>query len=1356
MTKKIFAMFLAVLMVVSMLPTSVFAAEEATCPGEGNVHTMENCKDYTEVYVKAPNCGERGYTTYKCNKCDNETFVGNWTNPVGEHDWKEAEDKAPTCGGEGSTGGKECKVCGKAVDTTPVEPLFKPGTPCEYTDWAPAEINCTTGGKQTRTCKTCGHVEERDVPKSASGHKLEENWTLVTPATATSTGLAQKKCTNAFCNYIKTETIFFAHDHVENLTLLPVLKVAEKCTEAGIEAHWECRVCGKLFEQNRNDKGELVETTLEKLAIKSLHEDIKADLNCKTTTYPCSVCKEVIKVDAANAHTYGKWNIVVAAQCTTDGFRSRTCTVCHHDTQTEIIPALGHIVRTVTVPATCQSYGYTFTHCVRSNCNILANETAKTVKVTETKSVTFALNVGFATLGEPLVNKAFVLGLGELYFSGKTEKEVDAEAGKDFNLATTDKFEEAVSIMLEAAKKDGEDVEGAYWMFFLKNGEKTYISIATNEDKEIFITLSTTAPTTNWAWNETAVALTTTIEEVEYAIALNEKVLTATKLEAGVDAADMIVTNGNGVKLLTFTDYIAAGFDSSKHDWKVLTEVKATCLADGFKIEYCADGCGVANRTTNYSKADAEHDFQVVTQKADCLNPGKKTSTCKVCGHKVEETLPALGHTPVKYAADVKENGVVVHKKGDVIVSTFEGNHMELTAYDYNVCATCGVQFNKHNYRAWAGANKNWEANAEKTGYELANAAHNGKLEADYTFYFEGDCDTQGYYLYKCTECQKQVRVNEANTGKHSDPVRFKATCNTEGGFYTYMCAHGCGTKIGDKEVGTWNKTADKLTHEWETPEGYEPTDHENPVYNNVYRVCKNCKLEETDMVKKQEIVLQDKENLCVNYIYEYYYCAQCDEHHLRGFISQLGHDNKEMNKVGATCTTEGSYDLVCSICGHTENKKIPVKAHKNAAGEEFYAQCNDNTADRHCVVCCDHKEQANHNCVTFKDGQIKEYCTDCYYPAENHDYGAWEYFDSVCGLNAYKSRICSVCYETEAVELEKFNDKVINDLTHRPVVAGAEEYAAYKYEMFDYVYYTYNTTEAKWEREVDSYKAKFLAYTEAELDKTGYMKFECADCGEIIEVTIPALNSIQFEAVIREGEYTYGSLVAVDIFVNGLDKEMYAFNFDVDFTGMVFVGFEKDVNADFVVQVTKPATVKEGKDLIVFGNAAGIKIENVAINGETLLTTLYFRVAEDGAKITVDLKENGTNPTATGAEVVEGKVTTAPIVAGLKDCEAQTRVYLDVNKDGVFSLHDIINGIAILNLEIPEVLYDVTMDIDQDGEFTVYDLQLCYSYYLGDVEVDDLVMENLTEDEAILMGFLSVCNKCAAVYADTHECPEK
>ena len=102
MTKKIFAMFLAVLMVVSMLPTSVFAAG---CPGKGN-HTALNC-DNTVLGVTEPTCKVPGFTAYKCNDCGEE-FHDNVTPATGAHTYVDAPDKAPTCEEAGYTGAQIC------------------------------------------------------------------------------------------------------------------------------------------------------------------------------------------------------------------------------------------------------------------------------------------------------------------------------------------------------------------------------------------------------------------------------------------------------------------------------------------------------------------------------------------------------------------------------------------------------------------------------------------------------------------------------------------------------------------------------------------------------------------------------------------------------------------------------------------------------------------------------------------------------------------------------------------------------------------------------------------------------------------------------------------------------------------------------------------------------------------------------------------------------------------------------------------------------------------------------------------------------------------------------------------------
>ena len=52
MKKKILSVVLAALMIISILPVTVFAAEEEIkCPGQGNAHTLDNCTAEVEAVV---------------------------------------------------------------------------------------------------------------------------------------------------------------------------------------------------------------------------------------------------------------------------------------------------------------------------------------------------------------------------------------------------------------------------------------------------------------------------------------------------------------------------------------------------------------------------------------------------------------------------------------------------------------------------------------------------------------------------------------------------------------------------------------------------------------------------------------------------------------------------------------------------------------------------------------------------------------------------------------------------------------------------------------------------------------------------------------------------------------------------------------------------------------------------------------------------------------------------------------------------------------------------------------------------------------------------------------------------------
>ncbi|MBR4033452.1 MAG: hypothetical protein IKJ04_01465, partial [Clostridia bacterium] len=124
--KKIFAFILATIMVVSLVPASVFAAitNDTDCP---TVHTVKNC-EYTVLGEVDATCTDPSYTAYKCNKCGKQ-FADNFGTEANGHTWKDNQNSkkkqtnvAPNCAKEAP--GKEwvkCSVCGyipKAADNS--------------------------------------------------------------------------------------------------------------------------------------------------------------------------------------------------------------------------------------------------------------------------------------------------------------------------------------------------------------------------------------------------------------------------------------------------------------------------------------------------------------------------------------------------------------------------------------------------------------------------------------------------------------------------------------------------------------------------------------------------------------------------------------------------------------------------------------------------------------------------------------------------------------------------------------------------------------------------------------------------------------------------------------------------------------------------------------------------------------------------------------------------------------------------------------------------------------------------------------------------------------------------------------
>ena len=1409
MTKKIFAMFLAVLMVVSMLPTSVFAAD---CPA---VHTKNNC-EYTKVGTVDPNCGQKGYTTYKCNACD-ETFVADFTDPVGEHSWKDADPVKETCEKNGEIGGKECTVCGYKVGATTVDEIPN-GLKCEFGEWLPATIDCTTGGKQVQTCAHCGNENEREVPKSANGqHDMTGEWELKTPATAEAEGLAVLKCKNDNCGYYIEQAVFFDHDH-DDSTMIEVAKVDAKCEEPGVSAHYVCRVCEGLF---KKDNGVYKATTKDALKIQTKHEKMqKDDLNCKLISKVCPDCKKVVSIELAKSHSFGSWTVSVTPTCLTNGFRIKTCSKCGH-AETELVDALGHDLKTVEVAATCVSYAFSYTYCTRPNCTtevqveLPEEHAAHVAKYAMKEHALESITVS------PAANTAFYLALQQnspyvqlpLYFTGEMD-------GNFF--ATSSDYRDAVKVYAETK-------DNGFYLYFMNGSVKTYLDlegyVKSNGKNGAAVKLTTESPEAVWSIHQSG-ALVATVEvskteTAEFALGTYNEYKT---ISASATADYAPGSNGQfNAKLCKTDKFVDAkvtayninkngGVDSTDggHDWKVLSEVAATCLADGIKVSYCADNCGVANKTeTLTKKADHqwvmdEEEITVVTAPT-CTTAGKGTVKCEFhekCGATKEIVLDALGHDLYK------ENNVVK-------VHTEPGNHMAPLSYKYNVCTRCHekdctvgqdgncdgkCRVNKSDYKAWANAGKLWDDPAD------AQTAHDNALDLDTVINtVNGSCFVDGYNAYKCDDCSEIVRIKIEGTGEHTfngytdaqgnvySKAHQDATCTAEGWNIVYFC-EDCdkwvdnGVVVEAEEVKLTK--LDKIAHAWveftaEQREAfdwlddtYTKSDCKAPRYDNWTHYCETCNYNATTKVvdgtnleglKADQIAKGEKTTtgaLCEAVIYELYDC-HCGKTHMRGFLSNIGHnmvsatkdqlnnvegvekdsDGNNIVKVDSTCYATGYEWKICTFCNKTEKVVIAKKAHKNEAKEEWTDSCLDDekVTDRHCVVChekfCNKKTEKNHTCASYKDSNNNTIpACDCMIKKDQHVEVVTK-VDSICGDAPYTSTICSVCFETTAkVETEYWTGKYTDEantvkemapidlgLGHKPVavdtikttveVEGVETEVEVPVYYGQYTYKKIAHPEYVWAKDGDKdvvilkagsnveYEAKFIEYKAATVTADGFAKFDCADCGKTVEVVLPATAGLDFtiEYVNANGaeEITVGSVVNVTIYASGADVAVNTFTLNAQFKNLVYVA-SQSANDNFRINVTDAKNANG--DLVIVAtaiNTADKKQQNITIGEKTPVVTLQF-VAVEAGKTEVTMTGEAFDVAAKDAIACSGK------------CELVVETFLDFNEDGFFHISDLIQAETVLTGE-SEKTYDVVIDVDKDGEITLFDLNLIYEFYVNE-----------------------------------------
>ena len=398
-TVRVFAIVLAALMVVSLLPLAYARAEEYDPNAVAAAQAAALVEGTPGTELVEPSCGREGFVSdqygnilqiipatgahvyeaivhddylieegesYCLNgntywkSCINRNADGSVCGYPAEEAYEQAKNRVfeemnqRRNNGEQHTDAEWADMLQRTLDAVFANYTFKQGGEGHaWVSYEGQEATCTSDGwKPYRMCATCGELADY-VVIPATGHRWGEE-VVVTEPTCEASGLRRHVC--EICGVEETEAIpALGHKYGE----FTVLK-EPTCTEDGEQEHI-CAVC---------DKHEIV-------AIPALGHRFGAFTVTKEPTctvdgekeHICAVCefKETEAIPAA--HKFGEYVVIEEPGCYSSGVQERTCTVCGEKEQESIPAAHKYGEFVVTMEPTCYSTGER-----RSTCTVCGDE----------------------------------------------------------------------------------------------------------------------------------------------------------------------------------------------------------------------------------------------------------------------------------------------------------------------------------------------------------------------------------------------------------------------------------------------------------------------------------------------------------------------------------------------------------------------------------------------------------------------------------------------------------------------------------------------------------------------------------------------------------------------------------------------------------------------------------------------------------------------------------------------------------------------------------------------------------------------------------------------------------------------
>lgn len=1012
MKRRILAILLAAIMVLSSVPFSVFATEgEAVeapvCPGDpekahlkadGSYYTTEEAAQIGTYFNTVPaTCGQIGYDVYDCSTCKGQ-FIANVKPAVdSEHNFGDlVEAKAATCTETGNVEYYHCSKCGGNYATDKVTLLATvviDALDHNWSAWAMDEADCS---KEVRYClRDCGVANEtRPAANNQHNHKYELKELTEEAPTCAQSSKATIVCTE--CGH-EVKDVPVASD-VPHVFGDVVEAVPNTCTTAGNVAYKTCTVCNKNFHPT-------AEYEIADVVLPALGHGVGRVLNSTpgdclrpgVRTYICYRCDEIVENEEfderARYMTYGYYVkkgdsvdtsvVVIGANLRVDGTWISGYYVCVANEDGELFSTSAlysqrdkyfHALKDgeSLVRATDENGDYIYVH---SNLSVISQ--AATCNTWEI---------------EKLVCR---------YCASHVDMKLNPPLGHekgDFLAG------ESIAPTCEA------------------NGLNAYKCV------RCYVRIYEIAPKLGHKWEEVSTA-TCVNPGVKYTICKNGTACDGKDVMVVGVSGHTVVVNGPDNKqytamieadtALVLDSWKFADVDPDAHDWELGYILNApTCTDKGIYYDYCKN-CG---KNEKREESALGHNF-VLTWTGDVehtLANADQYVAANIVAAKCEED----GYLKIKCTdCDVYSDATHFANRGNTVSLKINklGHDDEKTVVE-PTCTTGGYSFNTCQRTGCGRVSEKFdetdphELQLSYPTFEAADKYHNINL-ADGVVKVEGSCKIIGLTQYKCADCGKNVMVEIIGTGSHKAPAEanritdkndpdfnFKpykpATCYAPGNLENFKCT----------VCGEWNLIDDVIeqdTHEYElvfdampgycTPTGlfrghkalYTCKANDN-CYKNHFFVIVDDEYVEIDVTGYTVYTDAEKTTVVANHTGV--------KLHPMVVTARGAHDLKDKSGKAATCTEPGyTAYKACELCGYETGKATIPALHDVPANWETVSK----------DVNCEQEKYVLTYCKFCADPAINGAAITGYAPELGHNWVKGEVVAPTCKAPGYTPWTC-------------------------------------------------------------------------------------------------------------------------------------------------------------------------------------------------------------------------------------------------------------------------------------------------------------------------------------------------------------